>query len=172
MKVIFRDKFPSWFFFQRADIPEISGYSPYGHRICIDFMIIKKALCFDIKKQCAIVILDSEFNQNYKRMGRYVAHNSTLLNKTTLEQFATKRTTAINQTICKRWLIDHHHSRGHRFALTSSNLTRCYDRIIHSAAAIVLLRVGIAHNKIKSMVVSIQRMIHNIRTAFGDSDII
>ena len=97
--------------------------------------------------------------------------NSTLLHKTAPEQFATKGSAAIDQTIYKRCLIDHHQSKRLSFALTSSDLAGCYDRIIHSAAAMALLRVGIPHNKINSMFASIQKMIHKIRTAFGDSDI-
>ena len=134
-------------------------------------MIMKKALNFDVKKQRTIGILDTEFNQNNKRMGRDAANNSRLLNKTAPEQFSTKGTASIDQKICKRCLIDHHHSKRLSFALTSSDLAGCYDRILHTVATMALLRVGILHNKIKSMFNSIQRMIHKIRKAFGDSDI-
>jgi hypothetical protein len=40
-KSIFSDKYISWFFFQRADIPETTGYAPLRHRKCVDFMIMK-----------------------------------------------------------------------------------------------------------------------------------
>jgi len=50
-----------------------------------------------------------------------------------------------------------------------SDLTGCYDRIIHNAAALVLLRSGIISNaKIHSMFQTIQRMIHRVCTAFRD----
>ena len=120
-------------------------------------MIMKKALCFIVKKQRTIGILDTEFNQNNKRMGKDAAQNSTLLHKTAPEQFATKGSAAIDQTICKRCLIDHHQSKRLSFALTSSDLAGCYDRIIHSAAAMALLRVGIPHNKINSTFASIKK---------------
>ena len=38
-----RHKFLSWMFFQRGDIPAISGYAPQRHKKCLDLMIIKKA---------------------------------------------------------------------------------------------------------------------------------
>ena len=47
----------------------------------------------------------------------------------------------------------------------------CYDRIVHTTAALALLRVGIPHTKIRSMFSTIQRMVHSIRTYFGDSKI-
>jgi hypothetical protein len=40
----------SWLFFQRAEILEISGYSPSRHQCCIDLMILKKAMPFDLAK--------------------------------------------------------------------------------------------------------------------------
>ena len=52
----------SWLFFQRAEIPAISGYSPSRHRKRIDLMIQKKANSFNIEKQRTLGILDSEFN--------------------------------------------------------------------------------------------------------------
>ena len=56
----------SWLFFQRAEIPEISGYSPSRHRCCIDLMILKKAMSFDLAKQRTLGLLDSEFNHSNK----------------------------------------------------------------------------------------------------------
>ena len=49
-KAIFSDKYLSWFFFQRADIPEITGYAPTRHRKCVDLMIMKKPNNFDVQK--------------------------------------------------------------------------------------------------------------------------
>ena len=55
------------------------------------------------------------------------------------------------------------------FDLTSSDLEGCYDRIIHAAAALELLQVGIPHLKTYAMFSTIQRVIRIIRTSFGDS---
>ena len=57
------------------------------------------------------------------------------------------------------------------FALTSCDLAGCYDRIIHMAAALVMLNVEISHNRVKTMFNTIQKMIHRIRTVYGDSEI-
>ena len=37
-----KDNNLSWFFFQRGEVPTISGYSPKRHRECVDLMIMKK----------------------------------------------------------------------------------------------------------------------------------
>ena len=68
-KSIFKDKFLSWFFFQRADIPEMTGYAPKRHRTCVDLMIMKKSGCYALTKQRTLGILDTEFNQSNKRIG-------------------------------------------------------------------------------------------------------
>ena len=170
-KSIFKDRRLSWFFFQRADIPEISGYSPRRHRTCIDLMIMKKKACYDVNKQRTIGILDTEFNQSNKRTGKD-AMNLAIENKIIAnEQFAVKNVAPIHQIISRRCFVDHHHSKRRCFSITSSDLAGCYDRIVHTAAALALLRAGIPHTKIKSMFSTIQRMTHKIRTAFGDSSI-
>ena len=54
--------------------------------------------------------------------------------------------------------------------MTSCDLAGCYDRIVHTAAALALLRIGVPHAKIECMFSTIQRMVHRVRTAFGDSE--
>ena len=109
-------------------------------------------------------ILDTEFNQMNKKIGKDGMDNALKLNKVAPEQFAVKFTAAINQIVFKRCTMDHLQHKRRCFALTSSDLAGCYDRIIHTAAALALLRVGIPHQKIKSMFSTIQKMVHQIRT--------
>ena len=168
-KAIFSDKFLSWFFFQRADIPEMTGYSPQRHRKCVDLMIMKKHSCFDIAKQRTLGILDTEFNQSNKRIGRDGMENALALKKVAKEQFAIKNCAAPEQIVSKRAVLDHSQYMREIILLASSDLEACFDRIIHTAAALALLRVGISHAKIHTMFSTIQRMIHRIRTLFGDS---
>ena len=41
-KAIIKYSHLSWLFFQRSEIPALTGYSPVQHQRCIDFMIPKK----------------------------------------------------------------------------------------------------------------------------------
>ena len=52
-KAVMKDDYLSWFFFQRAEIPTISGYSPKQFRECIDLMILKRAMNFELHKMLA-----------------------------------------------------------------------------------------------------------------------
>jgi len=161
-KSIFSDKYLSWFFFQRADIPETTGYAPLRHRKCVDLMIMKKPNCYAVNKQRTLGILDTEFNQSNKRTGYNGMKNAVLLDKIAKEQFAIKDCAASEQIVSKRCVIDHSKYKRLILGLNSSDLEACYDRIIHTAATLGLLRVGISHSKIHSMFSVIQRMIHRV----------
>ena len=101
-------------------------------------------------------ILDTEFNQNNKRIGRDGMNNAMILNKGAKEQFAFKNSAAPEQIVSKRAVLDHSQIMQNVILLASSDLEVCYDRIIHTAASLALLRVGISHTKINSMFKSIQ----------------
>ena len=49
---------------------------------------MKKSLCHDLHKQRTIGILDTEFNQNNKIVGKVAMDNALKLNKVANEQFA------------------------------------------------------------------------------------
>ena len=170
-KAVMKDDYLSWFFFQRAEIPTISGYSPKQFRECIDLMILKRAMNFELTKQRTLGILDTQFNHMNKEIGYTTMRNAIKLDSLATEQFSRPGRSAIDQCASKRFTIDHHQSRRLSFAMTSCDLAGCYDRIVHNAAALALLRIGVSHAKIECMFDSIQRMSHRIRTAFGDSDV-
>ena len=169
-KCLMQDTDLSWFFFQRAEIPLYTGYSCKRHRTCVDLMILKRARCFELSKLRTLGLLDTEFNNNNKALGFEAMNNAIKQNKISTEQFSRPGRSAIDQTILKRCTLDHNRSRRLTYSLCSSDLAGCYDRIVHTAAALALLRLGIRHTKINSMFESIQRMVHKVRTAFGDSE--
>ena len=53
-------------------------------------MIMKKAHCYDIKKQRTLGILDTEFNQSNKKIGKEGMDNAIKLGKLAPEQFSVK----------------------------------------------------------------------------------
>ncbi len=172
-KAVMSNEYLSWFFFQRAEIPIISGYSPSRHRRYVDLMILKRAMNFNLSKQCTLGILDTEFNHANKCIGYATTSNAIKLKSFATEQFSCPGRSAIDQCISKCCAIDNHEStRKQCFALTSCDLAGCYDRIVHTAAALLaLLCIGLSKPRIFSiMFETIQRMTHKIRTAFGDSE--
>ena len=67
------------------------------------------------------------------------------------EQFARPNRSSIEDIITKRCTLDHQHSMRQSFSITSCDLASCYDRIIHTAAALTLHRIGIYHNRITTI---------------------
>ena len=54
-----KHKFLSWMFFQRGDIPAITGYAPKRHKKCLDLMILKKAQSYELSTQRTLGLLDT-----------------------------------------------------------------------------------------------------------------
>ena len=134
-------------------------------------MIMKKAQTYELKNQRILGILDTEFNNNNGFIGRDATEKGIKMGTVAEEQFARPGRSAIQEIIGKRCTIDHQQYVRESFALTSCDLAGCYDRIIHTAAYLVLLRIGVSHSRIKSMFGAIQKMIHRIRTVYGVSDV-
>ena len=85
------------------------------------------------------------------------------------EQYSRPNRSAIDHALNRRLTFDHQFYTRCPSCLGCCDLTGCYDRILHTIAALVLRKVGVSKAKIHSMFSTIQRMVHCIRTAFGDS---
>ena len=163
-----RDSFLSGLFFQRSEIPDITGYSPSQHRKCVDLSILKKINVYNIEKQRTTIILETEFNRPNKFLGRESMTRALLHGTIVDEQFSRPGRGSIDQNTLKHLFADHRYYAREAYDQASIGLTGNYDRIIHTAAALALLRFGIKHTKTHSMFESVQKMIHRVRTAYGD----
>ena len=63
------------------------------------------------------------------------------------------------------------HLQDLTMALCSNDARRCYDRIVHSVAAMAIRRFGVTKNTAQAMFQTIQNIRHHVRTAFGDSEL-
>ena len=160
----------NWSLFLRHEIPTITGYSPLRHRRCIDLAILKKSGNFNIDKQRTLGLLDTEFNHINKVTGYEAMHNALKNGCIAKEQYSRPNRSAIDHALNRTLTFDHFLYSRRPFCLASCDLKGCYDRIVHTAAALALRRIGVQPQKVQSMFSSIQRMIHKIRTVFGDSD--
>ena len=115
-------------------------------------------------------ILDTEFNHSNKSFQRSTMHSALDNNAIAPEQYSRPGRVCIDY-IFNRRTIDHHESNRLCLAMSMLDLQGCYDCIIHNAAALALLRIGVPKAKIHSMFDIIQRMINTLPTAFGDSDL-
>lgn len=86
------------------------------------------------------------------------------------EQYSRPGRTAISHALNRRLLFDYHFMKRIPYSLACSDLKSCYDRVVHAAVSLAFQRLGIPISIIVTMFDSIQRMVHRVRTAFGDSE--
>ena len=133
-------------------------------------MLLKKEGYFLLEKLRTIVLYESDFNFENKRLGREAI--SLALDKGLIqdEQYSRPGRSAQDNTLNKRLMFDYLRLRKQSFGVCACDLKSCYDRIVHNAAALALRRAGVRQSDIANMFGTIQVMIHKVRTAFGDSN--
>ena len=114
-------------------------------------------MLFDLTKQRTLGLLDSEFNHS-NNMFQKVAMEAALDNNAIAhEQYSRpSRTCCIDHAVNRHLTIDHHQSKRTCLMLVMSDLKGCYNHIIHNAAVLALLWIGVSKAKIHSMFDTIQ----------------
>ena len=165
-----RDELLACLLWIKMELPMITGYSPMHHRQGTDCMILKKANSFDISLLRTIVLMDAEFNHMNSVIGRLAMHRAIDTGQLAREQYSRPGRTAAAHALNRRLIFDTQLTKRIPYSLAMSDLKSCYDRVVHSAVSLAFQRLGIPITVIVSMFDSIQRMVHRVRTAFGDSD--
>ena len=124
---------------------------------------------YDINKQRTLGILDTEYNQCNKTLQRQAISLALKHNQLAPEQYSRPGRDCRDHALNRRLTADCRQYERTCWSLSMSDLTGCYDRIVHTAAALALLRLGIPKQKIHVMFETIQQMVHRVRTAYGDS---
>ena len=159
-----------WFNFVMAVLPYSSGYVPNRWRQGTDVMLLKKNDVYLLDKLRTIVLYEADFNHENKRLGRNLMNMALDKKLVANEQFCRPGRSAQENAVCKRLIFDHIRTKKKAFGMCSCDLKSCYDRIVHTAASIAMQRVGISLSKIQSMFGCVQKLVHRIRTLFGDSE--
>ena len=160
----------AWATFVMAGLPRSIGFIPERWRRCTDVMLLKKEGMFMLDKLRTIVLYESDFNFENKRLGREAMNLALDKELISEEQYSRPGQSAQDNVLNKRLMFDHQRMKRQPFAICACDLKSCYDRIVHNAASLALQRVGVRKSDIVSMFGTIERMIHKVRTAFGDSE--
>ena len=159
----------AWATFTMASLPRALGFTPERWCRCTNVMLLKKEGFFLVDKLRTIVLYKLDFNQENKRLGREAMNLALDKNMIAEEQYSRPGHSAQDNALNKRLMFDHQRMKKQPFAICAVNLKSCYDRIVHNAASLALQRVGVRRSDIVSMFRTIERMIHKVCTAFGDS---
>lgn len=151
-------------------IPYQTGYSPRRYQTSINAMLLKKTGKTDVDSLRTIVLLEPDFNFMNKKLGRDVMYQAEKNNLIAPEQFGSrKRHSSIDQVLIKTLYYDILRIKRQDGYLCSNDAKSCYDRITHSMASLALQRIGLPTPPIISMLTSLQKMKHHIRTGYGVS---
>ena len=159
----------SWANYIMAGIPRRTGFAPIRWKQGTDVMLLKKEGEFRVDKLRTIVLLESDFNQENKRIGREAMQLALEKQMITEEQYSRPGRSSQDNALNKRLFFDVQRQKKQNFGICACDLKSCYDRIVHNAAALTLRRVGMKEPDVTSMFQTIQKMKHTVRTAFGDS---
>ena len=85
------------------------------------------------------------------------------------EQYSRPGCSTIDHALNMRLTSDHNAFQRSSFALACSNLKSCYNRFVNAVVFLVLQWLGLPLEFIVGMLDSIQTMVHNFCTGFGDS---
>ena len=170
-KAIMKDKDLRLFLFQRSEVSTQKGYNLKNTMNCEDVMILKRAGATLVTKLRTLALLNSEWNNLNKIYGKEAMERALAAEHIAPEQFSRPGRSAIDQSLLKRLTFDHMKYKRQCYSICSSDLSGCYDRILHNAAALALLKLGFSKQVIRTMYEPIQKMVHRVRTAFGTSEI-
>ena len=112
-----------------------------------------------------IVLFDSEVNHTYKHIVREAIRASIYHRKIAPEQYIRPQHSAAAHVI--NWILVFDFQRYLRqpLSLACSDLKMYYDRIVHQAASLALQCLGTPIMSIISILDTIQRMLHKVRTS-------
>jgi hypothetical protein len=148
-----------------ANIPLLSGYAPRRWRNVVDCMLLKQEGNYNVEKLRTIVLFDPEANQNFKFLGRIVMAHAEQHHQLAPEQYGSrKKKSAILHALNKRLSYDILRQTKVAGAVCSNDAKSCYDRILHSVAALCLRRLGLPEAATVCMFTTLQNLEHTVRT--------
>ena len=154
-----------------ANVPYQTGYSPRRWQYGVNVMLEKEKGNARVDRLRTILLYEADFNFNNSMLGKNMMRSGEKLGTLAREQYGSrKQMTAIECALNKRLLFDIARHTKRPLGVCSCDLKSCYDRILHNFAAIAMQRAGAPRTAIVSMLKTIRKLKHAVRTVYGDSD--
>ena len=154
-----------------ANVPYLSGYSPTRWQYGVNVMLEKEEGNARVDRLRTILLYESDFNFNNSMMGRNMMKSAEQSDTIAREQYGSRQgMNAIQCALNKRLLFDIARHTKRPLGVCSCDLKSCYDRIIHNFAAVAMQRAGAPRTAITSMLTTISKLKHAVRTVYGDSE--
>eukprot|EP00957_Ditylum_brightwellii_P022700 1712325-Ditylum_brightwellii.AAC.1 len=105
-----------------------------------------------------------------KRLGQEAMRRAEIMHGIAPEQFGSRREKSADlQALNTRLFYDYTLLKKHPDTSLFIDLVSNYDLVVHSIATLAMRRVGMPPAPIFCAFNTIQDMVHNVRTAYGDS---
>lgn len=154
-----------------ANIPFLAGFCPTSWSTAMDVMIPKKSDSSDVKKLRIIVLFHALFNMGNKRIARNLVAQAEKHNLLPHEAYGSRKNHRASECALNKVLTaDYIRLTRRPAAICCNDAKSCYDRIVHSVAALCMRRLGVHKDVCKVMFGTMQQMRHYVRTVFGDSE--
>ena len=151
-------------------IPYQSGYSLKRWQESLNVSLLKKQERYAPEDLRTIWYMEADCNGGSKiHFARRMMHRAQDNNLISECQYAQKGKKAIEAALVKVLFLDHLRITKQAGSLTMNDLMQCFDRMCHSVCSLATRRLGTGPRVLQSMLTTIQRMKHFIRTAYGDS---
>ena len=152
------------------NLPFKLGFSPKSWQIITDVAILKSKGVYDVEKMRTIMLLDTYYNMNNKRLGRLIMEQSEKHGQIPGEQYGSRNLhcapdLGLNKTLIfdisrmKRWAI----------ALLPFDASQCYDRMHHVPTSLAIRSTGVPAEPVHSTFATLQEATHHVATAYGVS---
>jgi len=153
-------------------IPLIYGIVPTQYKKMTAIFLQKKKNVRRVNKLRTIWLLDSFFSGSIRILARRTTQRAESINLFAQEQFGSRRNLdAKQQATNMRLSIDTALQTKSPTTIVAADLTSCYDRIVHSIAAMCLRRLGHQVGPLNCRFKTVQQLEVNVRTSLGDSNI-
>ena len=138
----------------------------------LDVSLLKKPGKFRPSELRTIGQLEADFNQGAAvHFSKRMMDRALKLNLIPSAQYAKKGSNCVDAALVKILFFEHLRFRRLSGAYMTKDLMQCFDRMAHPVSALCTRRLGVPPMIVKSMISSLTRMRHFLRTAYGDSTI-
>ena len=140
------------FYATTRSLPYQYGFVPDNWKSMTDVAILKKAGVYNIEKMRTIVLMNSEYNMNNKKLGKEVMDNAEKNKTVAPEQYRSRKNKkSIEALLNKRLTCDILCQTRTAATLCSNDTKSCYDRIVHNIGMLHLLQKGAPMTMVKVM---------------------
>ena len=151
-------------------IPFCTGYAMCCWLQGIDVELHNEPGNHNIEHMHTIVLIEADHNMNNKLLGCCAMTYGELHNALAPEQYGSHKHMSASQASVNNRLMYDLMCQTHQGSIVCANDAKlCYNRIMHSVLSLSLQRLGVPSAPIQSMLTTIQKMQHWIKTAHGVS---